>query len=117
MTNNSKTRGWSSGLVNRDRRRLAIRINHMRLAACDDDKVARAHGGLASLFECERSGATTEIMEQGVGALWQCQIPRVPELEMEEQGPTKANTIEHFGKSIHAPDVNVADDRTQYSDS
>ncbi|HSZ95417.1 MAG TPA: hypothetical protein VK767_03845 [Bradyrhizobium sp.] len=56
-------------------------------------------------------------MEQGVGALWQCQIPRVPELEMEEQGPTKANTIEYFGKSIHAPDVNVADDRTQYSDS
>jgi hypothetical protein len=56
-------------------------------------------------------------MEQGVGALWQCQIPRVPELEMEEQGPTKANTIEYFGESIHAPDVNVADDRTQYSDS
>ena len=31
---------------------------------------------LAPLFECEGSRATTEIMEQGVGACRQCQIPR-----------------------------------------
>ena len=55
-------------------------------------------------------------MEQGVGALRQRQAPGLAELEVEEQGPAKANAIEHFGEDVHAPDVNLADGQTQYSD-
>jgi hypothetical protein len=55
-------------------------------------------------------------MEQGVRALWQGQTPGMAELEVEEQGPAKANAIEHFGEDVHAPDANPPDGQTQYSD-
>ena len=38
------------------------------------------------------------------------------ELEVEKQGPAKANAIEHFGEDVHAPDTNPPDDQTQYLD-
>jgi pimeloyl-ACP methyl ester carboxylesterase len=55
-------------------------------------------------------------MEQGVRARWQCQIPGMAELEVEEQSSAEANAIEHFGEDVHACDVNPADGQTQYSD-
>jgi hypothetical protein len=88
----------------------------MGLAACDDDKVALGHAELSSLFEREGSGATTEIMEQRVWARWQCQIPWMAELEVEEQIPAQADAIENLGEDVHPPDVNTTDDQTQYSD-
>ena len=56
----------------------------------------------SSLFEREGRRATTEIMEQGVGARRQRQTPGMAELEVEEQCPAKANAIEHFGEDVHA---------------
>jgi hypothetical protein len=41
-------------------------------------------------------------MEQGIGALWQFQIPRMAQLEMEEQGPAEADAIKHLGEDVHA---------------
>ena len=58
----------------------------------------------------------TEIMEQGVGALWQRQIPGMTELEVEEQSPTETNAVEYFGEDVHGGDANLADDPTQYLD-
>ena len=55
-------------------------------------------------------------MEQGVGARWQCQIPRMAELEVEEQSPTEADAIEHLAEYVHPPDANTTDGQTQYSD-
>src|ERR1700736_3753813 len=38
------------------------------------------------------------------------------ELEVEKQGPAKANAIEHFGEDVHVRDANPADGQTQYLD-
>jgi hypothetical protein len=40
----------------------------------------------------------------------------MPELVVKEQGPTKANAVEHFGQDVHAHDANPADGQTQYLD-
>jgi hypothetical protein len=88
----------------------------MGLATRDDNKVALGHVELSSLFERERSRTTAEIVEQGVGALWQREIPGMAELEVEQQGSAKANAIEHLGEDVHLPDVNTTDGQTQYSD-
>jgi hypothetical protein len=37
-------------------------------------------------------------------------------LEMEEKSSAEADAVEHFGKDVHAPDVNPPDGQTQYSD-
>src|ERR1700728_1076487 len=44
----------------------------------------------------------TEVMEQRVGARRQFQIPRMAQLEVEEQGPAEADAVEHLGEDIHA---------------
>ena len=88
----------------------------MGLAARDDDKIALGHVELPPLFEREGRRAATEIMEQGVGARRQRQIPGMAELEVKEQRPAKANAIKHFGEDIHVGDVSPADDQTQYLD-
>ncbi|GLQ79471.1 hypothetical protein GCM10007881_29890 [Mesorhizobium huakuii] len=88
----------------------------MGLAARYDDKVALGHVEFSSTFEREGSRATAEIVEQGVGARRQCEIPGMAELEVEQQGSAKANAIEHFSEDVHLSDVNTADGRTQYSD-
>jgi hypothetical protein len=41
-------------------------------------------------------------VEQGVRPRWQRKIPGVAQLEVEEQGPAKADAIEHFREDIHA---------------
>ena len=41
-------------------------------------------------------------MEQGIGPLRQFQIPRMAQLEMEEQGPAEADAIKHLGEDVHA---------------
>jgi hypothetical protein len=38
------------------------------------------------------------------------------ELEVEEQGATETNAIEHLGQDIHAAQANPVDDRTQHPD-
>ena len=88
----------------------------MRLAACDDDKVALGHTDFLSLFEREGRRAATEIVKQGVGARRQRQIPGMAELEVKEQRPAKANAIEHLGEDVHGADVNPAHGRTQHLD-
>jgi hypothetical protein len=88
----------------------------MGLAACDDDEIALSHAELLPMFEREGGCATTEIMEQGVGALRQGQVPGMTELEVKEQGPAQSNAIEHFGEDVHAPDVSPPYGRTQYPD-
>jgi hypothetical protein len=55
-------------------------------------------------------------MEQGVWARWQCQVPWMAELEVEEQGSTEADAIKHLGEDVHRPDLNTTDGQTQYSD-
>ncbi|BCH09357.1 hypothetical protein MesoLj131c_36150 [Mesorhizobium sp. 131-3-5] len=75
----------------------------MGLAARDDNKVALGHVKFSSIFEREGSRATAEIMEQGVWARWQCQIPGMAELEVEQQGSAKANAVEHFSEDVHLP--------------
>jgi len=47
--------GRAIEVQNRKWLRPAIRINQMRLAACDDDKVAFGHAELSSLFERDGS--------------------------------------------------------------
>ena len=75
----------------------------MRLAACNDDQVALGHAKLSSVFEREGSRAATDIVEQGVGTRRQRQTPGVAEFEVEQQRPTKANAIEHFGEYVQIP--------------
>ena len=74
----------------------------MGLAACDDDKVALAQVEVSPLFKREGRRTPTEIMEQRVGARRQFQIPRMAQLEVEEQGPAEADAVEHLGEDIHA---------------
>ena len=74
----------------------------MGFAACDDDKVALSQIEVSSLFERESRRTPTEIMEQGVGPLRQFQVPRMPQLEVEEQGSAEADAIEHLGEDVHA---------------
>jgi len=52
-------------------------------------------------------------MEQGVGPLWQRQVPGITELEVEKQSPAEANAVEYFGEDVHGGDANPADDPTQ----
>ena len=73
----------------------------MRLPASDYNEVTLGHAELFSVFERDGGRATTEIMEQGVGALWQRQIPRMAELKVKEQVSAKANPIEHSGEDVH----------------
>jgi hypothetical protein len=88
----------------------------MGLAACDHDKIALGHLDFLSLFECEGRRALAEIVKQGVGALWQLQIPGMAELEEKEQRPTETNAIKHLGEDVHAAEIRPADDRTQHPD-
>jgi hypothetical protein len=88
----------------------------MRLAACDDDKIALGHLEFLSLAEREGRRAATEIVKQGVGSRRQRQIPGMAELEVEEQRPAEASAIEHLGEDIHAAEANPVDGRTQHPD-
>ena len=53
VTDDARMCGESIEAQNRERLRPAIRIHHMRLTACDDDKVALGHAELSSVFERE----------------------------------------------------------------
>ncbi len=113
MTKDAKMCGWSIEVQQRERLRPAIRVDHMGLTACKDDKVAFGDAQPLSPFEREGSRPLTEIMEHGVRACWQRQTPRMPELVVEEQGAAKANAIEHFREDVHPPDATTADGQTQ----
>ena len=84
-----------------ERLRPAIRINEVRFPTSDNNEVTLSQAELFSMFERNGGRATTEIMEQGVGALWQRQIPRMAELKVKEQASAKANLIEHSREYVH----------------
>ena len=88
----------------------------MGLATRDDNKVALGHVELSSLFKREGSRTMAERVDQGIGALWQREIPGMAEFEVEQQGSAKTNAIKHFSEDVHLSDVNTTDGQTQYSD-
>ena len=88
----------------------------MGLTTCDDNKVALGHVELSSLFEREGSRTTTEIVEQGIGALWQREIPGMAEFEVEQQVPPKRTRSSTSARMSMLSDVNTTDGQTQYSD-
>lgn len=116
MANNAVMRGRPIQICDRERFRSAIRIEFVRLATRDYDKVARAHVEFSLLIKRERRRAMADVMEQRVRALREGQVPGMAELEMEQQGPPQAHAVEYFGEDVHNSDDKVPDDRTQHAD-
>ena len=116
MTNDAKKRRRSIDIDNPQRLGPAIRIKHMGLPTCEDDKIAFRHLDFLPLFEREGRGALTEIVKQRVGALRQLKMPGMAELEVKEQRPAETNAIEHLGEYVHAAEIRPVDDRTQHPD-
>ena len=116
VTNDAKPCRRSIDVLNRQRPRLAIRIDRMRFAACDDDKVALAQVEVSPLSERQGRRTPTEIMEQGVGPL-----PAIPD---STDGPARNGRArsrrggrdQALGRGRPCGNANPVDGRTQYLD-
>src|SRR5262245_52695028 len=87
----------------RERLCLAIRVNEVRLAAREDDKVALSETQLTSPFEREDGRTTNEIVKHRVGKRRQSKTPGTAKLVVKEQSPTQTNPIQHVSEDVHVP--------------
>jgi hypothetical protein len=86
----------------RDRFCPAIRPEDMGLAAGDEQEIAGSHAERSPIPERDAGRTPAEIVEHRIWKPRQRHTPGVPELVVEQQGPTQANAIEHVSENVHA---------------